>query len=112
MTEQPKRAEGDGRINVAREGEDRLVISAVQDGVFTEMTCSEYNAWRILGCLSLVLDVKLAKGVDIDLGNKDMTMAFTSTAKSFGERVAADLAMQALAEATGGKLTRVKKAKR
>lgn len=58
--EMPGREANDGPIGVSRDGRG-IRISVVNAGKAEAIDCSEYNAWRILGALSLMLGVPLSK---------------------------------------------------
>lgn len=55
---QPDRGPDDGPISVNRIGE-ALVITARQGALETRCEMSEYNAWRVFGCLAVMLGVRL-----------------------------------------------------
>lgn len=56
----PERQHDDGPVSVRIIG-DVYMIEATQGRLHTHLECSEYNAWRILGALSVVLKVPLSK---------------------------------------------------
>jgi hypothetical protein len=56
----PEREASDGQIAVTRDGA-RIEVTVVNAGKQEMIDCSEYNAWRILGALSIILGVPLSK---------------------------------------------------
>lgn len=57
----PMRELTDGPIGISREQSRLVRIHAATGGVSQDIVCSEYNAWRLLGSLSLFLGVPLSK---------------------------------------------------
>lgn len=69
--EMPPRQPDDRSVVVRREPDERITIGAeTVDGRRESFTVSPYNAWRIFGCLSLMLEIPLPKttGKAIKLG--------------------------------------------
>lgn len=56
----PGREANDGPISVKRDGRG-IQVTVVNAGKQEMIDCSEYNAWRILGALSIMLGVPLSK---------------------------------------------------
>ena len=59
----PPRQSDDGPVRVSRDGPRHLVLDVTQDGQHSELRVSEYNAWRLFGMLSLMLQLPLPKAV-------------------------------------------------
>jgi hypothetical protein len=57
-----ERTPADGPVSVTREG-DRIRVTAATDGNRESILMTEYNAARILGLLSLILEAPLSKSV-------------------------------------------------
>lgn len=57
--EQPERLIGDGPVAVHRVNNDHIALEA--DGCRLE--CSDYNAWRLFGLLSQILNIPLSARV-------------------------------------------------
>lgn len=65
----PQREHDDGPVRVERcfdvdGNRERIFISCMTDGKQSDISCSPYNAVRILAALALVLGVRLARGVE------------------------------------------------
>lgn len=71
----PPREKSDGRVSVNRV-DDKIKIEVVTDGKTESATIGEYNAWRVFGMLSLMLDLPLPTNVGkaIKFGGKKTTM--------------------------------------
>jgi hypothetical protein len=70
---QPPRGPQDGAITIKRvEGSDPLefTLHITHNDQEVVSTLSAYNLWRLLGLLSVFLDVRLQTGVAIQLGHK------------------------------------------
>lgn len=98
---QPERQSFDGPCRVERIG-DVIVVESTQNGVTTRCEMSEFNAWRIFGCLALILEIPLPSriGKAINLGDKagnpPKAIIGYPEPTSLGERVAQSLVMQEL----------------
>lgn len=99
--EMPARQSFDGPCAVRRIGEV-LIVESTQNGQTTHCEMSEYNAWRIFGCLSLFLGIPLPPHVRkvIDLGDEKgkppkATIGYPEP-KTLGERLAQNLTMNEL----------------
>lgn len=57
----PERQPDDGPISVIRPTDGVVSISVETGSRLSAVTMSEYNAWRVLGALSVVLGVPLSK---------------------------------------------------
>jgi hypothetical protein len=60
----PEREPSDGAVRIGRtlpSGSRMVFIEATHGGETECLRISEYNAWRILGMLSLVLEIPLTK---------------------------------------------------
>jgi hypothetical protein len=97
----PPRESFDGPCSVQRVG-DVIIVGSTQNGMTTHCEMSEYNAWRIFGCLSLMLDIPLPPHVRkvIDLsdgkGNPPKAVIGYPEPKTLGERLAQNLTMNEL----------------
>jgi len=74
LPQQPTREPEDGAVSVRREtidGRERILLSCGEHQEGLEL--SPYNAWRIFGMLSIILELPLSKqvGKAIKLGSKD-----------------------------------------
>lgn len=56
---QPDRATNDGPMRVERPREGVIVVAVTTDDVEQIITMSEFNAWRVFGCLAFMLGIKL-----------------------------------------------------
>jgi hypothetical protein len=65
MSEQPPRGPKDGPLEVSwvKEPGDTqaIAIAVVHDGLPQALWLSEYNAWRLFGMLSVILNIDLPK---------------------------------------------------
>lgn len=99
--EQPKREDFDGPCAVRRIG-GVIVIESTQNGVTTMCETSLHNAWRIFGCLALMLEIPLSArvGKAINLsdkqGNPPKATVGHPAPRNLGERLAQNLMMQEL----------------
>ncbi len=66
----PPSQAGDGAMLIKRLDDGKIVIDATIDGVTYHIEVSAYNAWRVFGCLALMLGIPLPKatGKAIKLG--------------------------------------------
>lgn len=63
----------DGQISVQRPGTGDIYISVTHNGIEQGLTMSDWNARRIFGSLSVILELPLAKSAakKIQMGTKD-----------------------------------------
>ena len=57
----PEREEGDGPVRVQRTHPKGVAVDVTTHGETETIHMSEFNAWRMLGALSLMLEVPLSK---------------------------------------------------
>jgi hypothetical protein len=102
----PQRGPTDGAFSVRRVGDD-IHIAVTQGDSTTEVEMSEYNAWRVFGCLALMLHIPLPKRVASAIRLSEdgdpppaMTVGFPEP-KTLGDRVAQHLLARRLEEADG-----------
>ena len=55
-----ERQPGDGSVHITRESDQRIRIAITTNDVTETATMSEFNARRLLGVLSLMLDLPLS----------------------------------------------------
>lgn len=97
----PERAPSDGPIGVNRPAEGMIGITASTNGETQGIQMSEYNAWRVFGCLAMMLGIPLSKNVGkaIKLGNElNAKLEPSRPLKTLGDRVAHNLHMKMLEE--------------
>jgi hypothetical protein len=94
----PARQPFDGPCAVRRIG-DVFHVEATQNGMTTRAEMSEYNAWRIFGCLALFLKIPLpphvSRAIDLSDGKgapPKATIGFPEP-QTLGERLAQTLTM-------------------
>lgn len=99
--QQPARQSFDGPCAVRRIGEV-IIVESTQNGMTTRVEMSEYNAWRVFGCLALMLEIPLSPSVSkaLNLGDEKgkppkATLGFPEP-KTLGERLAQRLTMREL----------------
>lgn len=63
MLKMPERKPSDGPMGVSRPGPEQITITATTDGEMQSITMSDYNAWRTLGVLAMMLGIPLSKEV-------------------------------------------------
>lgn len=55
----PDRKDSDGPVAVRRVGENAICIEATTEGQSQAIECSRYNAFRLFGILSVMLEIPL-----------------------------------------------------
>jgi hypothetical protein len=107
----PERLPTDGPITVGRipDSDPEVFYIEVHDKDDNIVSCVEmsgFNAWRVLGCLSVVLELPLAPSTSkaIKMGDKPtiVTIGPREPLNSLGDRVAFYLQAKELAKQTGG----------
>lgn len=99
--QQPARQSFDGPCVVRRIGEV-IIVESTQNGMTTRVEMSEYNAWRVFGCLALMLEIplpeRISKAINLgdEKGNPPKTTIGFPEPKNLGERLAQNLTMREL----------------
>src|SRR5262245_29859007 len=96
----PERAPFDGPLSVRRIG-DSIIVEATQGALTARVEMSEYNAWRVFGCLALLLEIPLPPSVSKAIKLDDGSGKFSASIgfpepKTLGQRVAQNLALSEL----------------
>ncbi len=102
----PERLPEDGAVTVSRLGEKFLTLRVETDGKEELITLSLFNAWRLFGSLSLMLNLPLNKEVSAAIqmtASKEHPITLTFGLEpykklSFGDRVAHHLKMDIVLE--------------
>lgn len=93
----PERLPEDGAVTISRLGEQFVEVTVVTSGAPERIAMSRYNAWRVLGMLSVMLGIPLTKAANnaIKLGGHGPgSMTFSHPLPpnpTLGDRVAVHL---------------------
>ena len=63
MLKMPERKPSDGPMGVSRPRDGEIMITATTTGEMQSIVMSDYNAWRTLGVLAMMLGIPLSKEV-------------------------------------------------
>lgn len=63
MFKMPERLPTDGQVEVVRDGDNHFVVVVVDEGMRHMLRLSHYNAARLVGALSVLAGIPLAKSV-------------------------------------------------
>lgn len=99
----PDRQPRDGAVSVTRGADGEGICIAVTDsGEEQGLHMTDYNAWRILGMLSVMLELPLSKAsskaIKFDSGPEMMVFGPSKPLNTLGDRVAWNLMRKAAAE--------------